>query len=558
MINDRIQYAAEVLLELGVSLREDDLFKNALMSTRHRDETLRSAFLARKIKFDIETVVTDYLKVLRGELHERAGQMDEDVEALMAVLADEDILTPADRAQANVGAAEISFSLKYEPVLELIERIWKPDYTDKPMGQFLWRTVLESGETAVAKRLAARVPPITVDLPDLASYVKSIKSLEVFVSGLSPAVIAESISRVHECIDRTSAWRDAARDATLIVLLAHHVRHVGVEDGWAAKIFDEILEHRGRWHDAAERALPHFAQIAKALGRLDDPRFFKVMKDEGLDQLDTFQLADLLVAGMPATLEKPDAEDEDERVVHLLEAADLDAVSVLAPHMSERQKEHFVRERLVWKMRDISGKWNDEKQSVSCLDRNLLTELVDAGFDLSPCYPDEKGQMRWLHSRAHSGYATDARFIFVTLHALGVYPKDLRYSGMSPLHFAAFHDDVDAIRALVEAGYEIDDLTDMERVSHLDSDKASDKLCTPLVLAAKHGKRRAFETLLELGADTGVKAGTGATLMQLLRDDEMKRMLKSARTTSTVRKAMSGHDGPVTSRPSSGGEPAPL
>ena len=129
---------------------------------------------------------------------------------------------------------------------------------------------------------------------------------------------------------------------------------------------------------------------------------------------------------------------------------------------------------------------------------------------------------------------------------------------MSPLHFAAFHDDVDAIRALVEAGYEIDNLSDAERVTQLDGSKPSDKLCTPLVIAAKHGKRRAFEALLELGADTGMKAGTGATLMQLLRDDEMKRMLKSARTSSTVRRAMSGYDGPKTDAKPAGGEMAPL
>ena len=373
MINDRIQYAANVLLELEVALREDDLFKNALKSTRHPEETLRSAFLACKTKLGVKALVGDYLKLLRGELSDRAGQMDSDVETLMAVLEDTDILTLAERPQADVGAAEISFSLKHEPVLELIERLWSPDYSDKPMGQFLWRTVFESGESAVAKRLAARVSPMTVNLADLAQWTRSMRALEVFVGRLSPNAIAEWLPQVHAGIDQTSAWRDDSRDAVMIVLLEHHVRHAGIEDGWAAKFFDEILSARNRWDGAAELALPHFAKVAAALGRLDDARFVKVMRDEGIAHLDTFQLADLLVQGMPATLEVPGEQDKDDRVIHLLEKAGLDDVSVLAPHMSGAQKEHFVRERLVWKLRDVSGKWGDEKNPGSCLDRNLLT-----------------------------------------------------------------------------------------------------------------------------------------------------------------------------------------
>ncbi len=525
MINEKIEYAAGMLANFGGEIGDVKLLSKAAAAI-DGGESLRVLTLAAFAREGIQQTMSLCFESVRTASDDSYGSVER---AVLDLLRDKDIFTPQLVSQNPVVLGEVSRCLKYPQLLAVIEDVWSPVY-DKDDANLLWRINFSKADRATAQRLSKRADVSQVYLVDMLGHIESIEALEVFVESMTPEAVAKCIPRVYETIDQTSMWGNSEEDAVMLVLLNKHLKHDSSAVEFAGNFLSEIVKRRRDFRDQVSSAFMHFAELAKTLGRLDDPIVFGEMAKTGLNEMSVENLTYLLDSGMPATLFVPETKEEDLTFIHLIEHANFDQMEVLAPRMSQEQKDDFSRYKLPW-VRSLGGLSNYSGGSAfdgSCLDRNTLTTLHRCGFDLGMTYPDGNGGTHRLHQIGSFRDRFNSSCVFTMLHALGVYPKDLRFGsthGVGPLHVAADANDAAAIRALVELGYDID-----EHSTHCD---------TPLIIAAKSASRFAFEELLQLGADTGIKARTGASLMQLVRDDELKRLVKSARTSASVVRGMS-------------------
>lgn len=521
MMNDKIRLAAEALALLGGGV-SDNTYAIALAQPQ-RDEHLRIAFLADVKKQGLQEAMKTFLTGVRIAFDKSEGRLEDESKAMLQMLEDEEVITPADRAAAApwMTNGEANNAMAYPYLLASIEKIWQPTY-DKRDGFFHWMRALQEDSTVeVAKRLAARTDVDSVPVSNLAEYAKSLPALDVLVSRMSPSALAREVDKVMEKVlgqIESKSVPSATMESSLLVMLARLAESGRADMEKGFKFFRSVLvriEHR-------EEAVPYLARFAQLAGRLDDPEFFKAMSRGVLKRIEPSQLAGLLKAGLPTSLDLPGDQHREAGLRHLLVGADLEQVLVIGACMSKPEKEDFVRRELARKVSKAS--WGGDVKS--CLEENWLTALHAQGFDLGVVLPGgEDGDAR-LHNAPgvyFNGSASD--FTFTALHALGVYPSDLRWRGSSPVTYAAVHDDERVIRALAALGYDLDDPEGGER---------------PIVSAVKFQSKAALRALIELGADVGVKASSGASLLQLAKDDELKRVLRAARTGASVERAMAG------------------
>jgi hypothetical protein len=121
--------------------------------------------------------------------------------------------------------------------------------------------------------------------------------------------------------------------------------------------------------------------------------------------------------------------------------------------------------------------------------------------------------------------------------------------GFTPLHIAAFAHNAAAVRALIDAGADLDALatSSFARVTPLgtaaafganeaaqllldndaDTEKTSDHGNTPLHAAAANGNRALVELLLTFGADPDATTAEGKTPADLAANDETRSLLSS-------------------------------
>lgn len=522
MMNDKIRLAADVLAALGGGVNEKTY--DAALAHPQREEYLRAAFLANVKLEGLQDAMKRLLHATRMAFDKVDGRLAAEPQAMLQLLEDEDVITPADRAAAMpwMTNGEASNAMSYPYLLACIERVWQPTY-DRKDGLFHWMRALADDSTAeAAKRLIARTDANSVAVAELAEMAQSLPALDVLASHMSREALVRECDKIFEKLETTKRGSGAV-ESTLLVLLSRLAQWRDEVDLTKGLRFVDTVMQRGGISHRLEAAVPYLARFAQLAGHIADPKFFALMASEGLRYIGNDQLSELLSSGMPASRQMPASRNHEAGLVHLLDGARLSQIPVLVPYMNEEAKDHFVRNRLVHKITKTS--WTGEVQS--CMDENWLTVLHRQGFDLGVILPGEKQdeEVR-LHNAPRVFYAgMSSDFIFTTLHALGVYPKDLQSRGIGPLVFAAHHDDEPAIRALAALGYDLDDPQSRER---------------PIAVAVKQKSLGALRALIELGADVGVKASSGASLLQLAKDDELKRMLRAARTGASVERAMAG------------------
>jgi hypothetical protein len=522
VINEKIEYAASVLASLGGTIDDSDTVSKAAAAS-DGGESLRALMLAIISRKGVRDCLSLCFRSLRQAIDGSDGSVER---SILEAIRDKDILSSSLIAQNPVLLGEVSSCLRYPQLLELIDEVWAPTY-DRADAEMLWKINFRSSDRKTAQRLAKLADVTLVDLPSMIGHIESIEALEVFVDGMTPQAVAASIPAIYAQIEQDSIWGNAEEDGVLLVLLSKQIKRDPQLAEFANKYFDEIVLRRRDFRDLVAAASMHFAELAKALGRLDDPVFFKKMAKSGLNEISVENLNYLLDSGMPPTLFVPETKDGDACFIHLLDSADFDQMEVLASRMTKEQRDDFSRYKLPWLsgLNQLSNYSGGTAFDGSCLDRNALTVLHECGIDLGFRYPDGNGGVHYLHEVGNFRDRFRSGQVFTMLHALGVCPRDLQLRNMGPIHVAAEANDAQAIRRLVELGYDID-----EHSKSCDS---------PLIIAAKLASNFAFEELLRLGADTGIKARTGASLMQLVRDDDLKRLVKSARTSASIGRAMS-------------------
>ena len=105
-----------------------------------------------------------------------------------------------------------------------------------------------------------------------------------------------------------------------------------------------------------------------------------------------------------------------------------------------------------------------------------------------------------LASLASLAEARDVAAVHARLHALDVDVNEAQGDGMTAIHWAAFHDDVDVAKLLIGAKANLEVRT---RVGSI----------TPLILASKNGSAEMVELLVTGGADPNHASATGTTAL---------------------------------------------
>ncbi len=119
---------------------------------------------------------------------------------------------------------------------------------------------------------------------------------------------------------------------------------------------------------------------------------------------------------------------------------------------------------------------------------------------------------------------------------LGLLGPDDYTDGFNALHAAMAMENMDAIRALVERGFDVTAQPKAGSCRYFHSSKFS--LCEepPIVMAFKSERPEMAKVLFELGADPATRASSGAALGQLCKGNaELKELLASAKAAYAVR-----------------------
>lgn len=535
MINDRIRAGAQ-MLKLADAHITNKAYENALKSAAPQ-ENLRAMFLAA---LDINSpgmAVYNFWGFLHTRIHENEFRMTPEVEMIADVLKDEDIMSPAQRAAcADKVKKDILPGLVHNEVgLSILEAAFPIEY-DPVTACEMWKSALAgTTELAAAQRIAKRADPSDLAAFSLARATKQRVPAELYAKALSDERLKEVIDELGAIASDTSrehGWKAHEVGPLSTVLMAEYVVRHGVADGVAKNFFEQFTDNHYRFDDKFKEFTPCLLRIAEAVGRLDDERLYRALVEGAINHVEPSDLARYLAAGLPVTRTVTAPAGSEPRYF-VVDNATLDRVEVIANAMDSAQRDLYLEQAFPLRAADISQLWS---QKLSVLDPNIVTVLHAAGFDVGR-QRTEDGKRRWPHEMSPLFPAGSAP-VFTAMHALGVYPRDMRLGDLSPMHYAAMHNDVKTIRALVALGYDVNEPAG-ENAKPSD-DKVKQAGNTPLVMAVLRKHRAAMEVLIELGADVGVKAATGATLMQLAKDEDTKRLIRAARTGASVTGAMKG------------------
>lgn len=522
MINDRIRHIAQGLVDLDVAFESRNL--HVAMNGSNPAETLRAVFLSLRQTVGVGNAVSHYAKELIEALGEGDDVPDARALLMMEILEDEDMLPLAERAQGwdmLVEDQHVADMVRFESLTALIDRVWAPKVSGSEAAG-MWSEVVQLNDDVQADRLLARTVPDGIPFREMiaGAAVKNVRALDLLVERMSSAAVVREIKSVLKHVEEEDGGADHALHDALAILGAHHVRRCGSEDGLGAKVMSTLLDRAYNGVRAGEQ----FAQLALAVGAHQHREFFAVLRSTEVRKVSAGTLQRMLERGVPPS------KVVGKSLVHLLEEpGDTEQCRMLWGCMDAKQREHFLRETLPEQLTYLHNEWRRRFDSV--LKGNPLVWLHEAGADL--------GRSRRYGGRAvplHEAGAVrddEAReWVFLSLQAAGAYDSNVRYGGRTALHLAAQLDDCPAIRALLELGHDVN-ATSIGSAGSNDGE-------TALVTAARAGKARAVRALIDGGADTGVKTGSGRSLMQVTRDDNIRRLINSARSADAVGRAMPG------------------
>jgi hypothetical protein len=538
MINEKILSGAAIL-EMSQASIDGASYKRAQQSPAY-EENLRMMLLGAMAISGPSIALEGYFTHIREECWSDK-RVSHEARRLLDILRDPDVLTPSLLAStSSLVSTSLMPSVVHVPELFIeISKIWDVKFSND-VATHLWKTAVSS--SASDETIEFLLENTDVDQLQPMQIAQSVSDLELgkrLVSAFSDEKVKSAFVELNEILTKAKGnagqhgWRMSQCMPLLTLLTAEYAHRFGVADGVVAKYLDDFVAGDLYLIGKSEQMMPELLEIARSLGRLDDPAIFKSLMDGGINHVPASDIAGFVEAGLPVFLRT------ENRVGSLsdnflMSDADLDHAVAIAKVMNPEQVDLYLGTIFAeTAMRSLDSCWSRFTSDGSCVGRNLVTELHALGFDLARL----RGEKKMLpHQDNYSAGVYDkSKQVFTALHALGAYPHSLHYEGYSALHLAAANNDVKAIRALAAQGYDLDEPVDKgaEPMSRVRQDGN-----TPLVLAIYAKHREAIEVLIELGADVGVKANTGATLMQLVKDDETKRLIRSARTGASIAKAM--------------------
>lgn len=546
MINDKIRFAAKVISDF-CKYPDHDAIKHGL-SGPDPEDYLRAVFLAAVQRDWVRGLATRWMEKIHELLQSGIASDLQDAQLMMEVLEDKDIFPLVKRQEEfdHIFMDRFFGALADEREFTCMERVWRPAY-DQEQSQKLWSTALSDGEATElqVQRLAERCGAEHVEL-DFTMGVQSAAALRIFAANLSQEALSQHLKKSLEAVASQSYFRGEEMFVMLSVLGLEWFRRTGAPPEGLRESMKAFVDKGLDLRNVGLRALPELVAAAKSCDLVNESKFVELVASAGVQRMPADQLRELLDAGLPVSV--PQVKDRDWRgsYVHLLSGASDEQVELIARRMTQEQRLDFMRYQLPHMVTRQAHEWSN---GVSCIEGNMLVRLHQLGFDLAcefPAYKNE-GTAPLHHFAADDDFSSGSRayprqFVFTALQALGVRPAGEAENGLQALHLAAIQDDAQAIRALVALGHDVDAKAAYSwRFRGSDKDLIGD---TPLVLAVRHGSERALAALVEAGADVGVKAGTGATVMQLAKTESIKRIIRAARTGSSVEKAMAGGQGP--------------
>jgi hypothetical protein len=261
------------------------------------------------------------------------------------------------------------------------------------------------------------------------------------------------------------------------------------------------------------------------------------------------RLAKLLERGLPVqgVIERRRGEID---ALHLMTHARERHIDVISPHV--RDKEQFMREfgsefMSAHSLSSPNRNTTDIEKAVQGSDNAALQKMVSLGYPIGPIELNQ-GYLKEpypLYKRAHYGAAVDA---FIVGHLMGQLGAEHAYHGVGPLHLAVAMGHVPSARALVSAGFSLEEPCGR-------SSDGSETRCyntagmTPLLMAIKSAVGAWGGAVMFWGGVGRVPPPPGAWPWPVPTRDAVKQLIRAARTSSTLGKAVD--NGPSAAEPGS-------
>lgn len=517
MINERIQAGADVARVMMSRFRPG--------GGRMRPEEMLRSFALAALDIGGFQMATEFLW-REGRWMVDAKTDPSGMIAVLDVLGDRDIFGPQYESGVREWVAEKILQSAFESpeVLDYIEKAWKIEYTPE-LAQQLWRNAMCTNDypQEAARRLLQRVPTQSV------SYLKVVDrggvsqaAAAVFAEAMSDSDLADAIDAMQRACEHGPADEHEQQVtpgvaiAHLMVLTREHAKRFGPDASVAKGLFermDRFIDHRSF---ITKQAAAELAQLALAGGVADSQSLACNVILGGHRYLSGEELAALLKAGMPQSY-------YGSHRYYLLNEVESSKRRVVADAMTPEQRDDYMRNGIQAALaKAVHGRQG------SLVDEDMIDFLHSAGFELGRTdYVTDTKAPCWLHECVADERLQ--RFAFAKLHVLGVLPQDLQFAGHGPLNYAAFRDDVKAIDALVNAGYDIEAKSSAKAVPMEEWKRRGEVGFSPLLIAAKYERDSAAKRLLQLGADVAVKSDSGMSVVQLTKSAEIKSMVKDVK-----------------------------
>jgi hypothetical protein len=373
----------------------------------------------------------------------------------------------------------------------------------------------------MARDIAASVPEA-----DLDAYLKTLYAKGAWSTG--EELYSKAVFMICAALERCDAIEGMRSSHAYIDLLSALVNHTALRshpelrDAEVADVLLRIMENHGR------------LQTREAFT-------YALYLTEGEDgtRLSPARLNTLLQQGLPLQCEQWSRSGDDEMEHLLTEAGEcyIEVIDAYVPDKVEFMRDFGDKFAYAHTKRSLNNNSTDIEKTVQGPESAALMKLVELGYPFGPLQLN-KGRCTGeyaLYQRVLDGTAIDA---FIVGHLAGQLGPEHNFKGVGPMHLAVGVGSIPSVRALARAGFSIDEVCGRARDDYNMTRCREREGFTPVLMAIKAGNIDMLRALVDLGADVGAKAPTGATAMQLAKNDTMKTLLRSARTGNALAKAV--------------------
>jgi hypothetical protein len=289
--------------------------------------------------------------------------------------------------------------------------------------------------------------------------------------------------------------------------------------------------------------------VIRVMKRLDTKEAFqiamRVLKadKEGRIDLTPAYLKSLIDAGLPTQSAPGWFKD---RVEHLISHASAKHHGVLSEYVAD--KVQFMREFGPEMAMYHSNETDPRSGGLLGPENHELMRLAELGFPFGPIEvttAEGTTASLALYERITGYYHSRAADSFVIGHLTGHLGAEHTYDGLGPMHVAVAYRSPESVVALAKAGLPLDETCQPTKGRYDSTGRRAFhefKGMTPLIMALKiptvEESAKLVQALVDSGADSTIKAPTGASAAQLAKTPELKALLRAGRTVRSMTAAM--------------------